>query len=181
MDRPEWRIGDTWTYQVKSVETGKTSTLKRTVVREENDTYVVRSGSKEDFHNKQSLNLREARDLSGKILWSYVPDLPLFDWPLKVGKLWRTRFTSTDPQGERMTVDVTVEVKALEEVDLLFSKKTAAFKLVEQRYNMRGAQVGEYVWWVSPEMKNIVRWIESRILLNKTTEGWLIDYKTVKD
>jgi hypothetical protein len=187
MGKPIWNIGDTWTYKIVTSRGGgekKEIIQKRIFLKEEEGMYVVSAarGNINTYYDASNLNAKYVKDASGKVIERYIPEKPTFDWPLKVGKKWRARYswesTFASPDDPPY-VDVTVKVVALEPVTVM-GRETMTFKLLEKRYNPRGALVAEITQWVSLEFKNIVKRKDERELAKIYSEGELIEFTPAK-
>jgi len=169
VEKPVWNLGDTWTYKIVTVKSGEKKEIVRKrivkeIVEEKGKMYYVVSEAQGKVNTcfDVNLNIKYGKDASGKIILHNMPSSLTFNWPLKVGKKWWGRF-SWEPLGpdDPPYLDVTVEVVARESV-VVMGKEITTFKLVERRYNPRGICLAEITWWYSPEIKNLVKWIDDR-------------------
>jgi len=187
MGKPIWNIGDTWTYKIVTSRGGgekKEIVQKRVFLKEEEGMYVVSAarGNINTYYDASNLNTKYVKDASGKVTERCIPERPTFRWPLEVGKRWTARYSWQSPAArpdDPPYYDVTVKVVAQEPITVM-GKETMTFKLLEKRYNPRGALVAEMTQWVSLEVKNIVKWKDDRELAKIYIEGELIEFTSAK-
>ncbi len=88
---PEWKVGDRWVYQNQD---GRRVT-NRVIRLEEIDGiphYVVQRGVNEIYFTKEiHHHLTKKAPGNGKVISKWEPPLPLFSWPLEVGKKWKEK------------------------------------------------------------------------------------------
>lgn len=182
VEKPIWNIGDTWTYKMVRSKSGEKNEIiqKRIFMKEEDGMYVVSAaqGKINTYYDAAKLNVKYVKDASGKITDRFIPEKPTFNWPLKVGKWWTARYSWQSPLAGPDTppyVDVTVKVVGWEPI-IVMGKEIMTFKLVEQRYNPRGICVSELTQWFSPEIRNVVKWVDDRQPINWYETGELINF-----
>ncbi len=186
IDRFQWFVGDAWTYKVTSQASKafsspeeKTIVQKRIVIKKNVGEYVVswaKGKCKETYNSKLNALYWEE---NGQRVGTYHPEKPTFKWPLKAGKIWNDRYSvvfATPSFDEPPFIDVVIEAKGLEEINLEKFGRVRAFKMIERRYNPRGACVLEQTRWVAPEFRNIVKWVEERPLAGRSSTGELIEF-----
>lgn len=185
MGKPIWNIGDTWTYKIVTSRGGgekKEIVEKRIFVKEEDGMYVISAGrwNINTYYDASNLNEKFVKDAAGKVTSRNIPEVPTFHWPLKVGKWWPASY-SWQPLGsdDPPYIDVTVKVVAQETITVM-GRETITFKLLQKRYNPRGALIAEITQWVSPEFKNIVKWKDDRELAKRYSEGELLEFTPAK-
>jgi hypothetical protein len=97
MQKPEWKIGDQWTYTVK--HPGDEPLTTKTIVREDRfdgkASYVIRSENRELFHSKDTLE-RLAALKEGTLTSQRYGASHDFSWPLILGKRWSNSYSWED-------------------------------------------------------------------------------------
>ena len=88
---PEWKVDDRWVFQ--NQDGGK---ITFRVVRLEElkgvQYYVVQQGVNEIYFTKEiHRHLTKRAPGNGKVISKWEPPLPLFSWPLEVGKKWKEK------------------------------------------------------------------------------------------
>jgi len=191
VEKPIWSIGDTWTYKIVRVKSGeKNEFVQKRIVKEIVEKkggkkyYVVSAaqGKINRYHDAANLNLKYVKDASGEVTERYIPEFPMFNWPLKVEKQWGARYSWESPLAgpdNPPWVDVTVKVVGQEPI-FVMGKEIMTFKLLHHRYSQRGLLVCELTQWYSPELKNIVKWTDERQPINYYETGELIKFSLEK-
>ena len=191
VEKPIWNLGDTWTYKIVTVKSGeKKEIVRKRIVKEIVEEkggkkyYVVSTvqGKINSYYDAANLNLKYVKDANGEVIGRYIPELPVFNWPLKVGKQWGARYSWESPfacPNNPPWVDVRVKVVGQEPI-FVMGKEIMAFKLLHHRYNPRGLLVCELTQWYSPELKNIVKWTDERQPINYYETGELIKFSLEK-
>jgi hypothetical protein len=170
-EAPELKIGDIWTYQ-----TSKGGNFKYEVVQITEEGYVIKYAEKSYIYDKNTLNLKFVIDGSKKT----KPESPIwkiFDFPLFVGKKWKSDTPLRDPRtGAMYSVGTEYQVEALEDVQTpagIFR----AFRILGKFFI---AELRREFWsklWYSPEAKY---WIKREIdkgIVTKDEDAVLASYK----
>jgi hypothetical protein len=154
-NRPEWKIGYQWRYAVRAPGYQGNSTSE--VVREETfdgvPTYLVRTGSNESMHTKETL-ASSAYKSGEKALIKYKPPLLWLSWPLDVGKEWK--INSMKESAEKILSNRwarEIVITGVEEV-LVPAGVFQAFKI--ETYD---SETGELIFeeWYAPSVKWYVK------------------------
>jgi hypothetical protein len=88
-----------------------------------------------------------------QVVESAEPGVQTYDWPLFVGKRWRTTFTYTVVKHGRTFRGVTQDVRVDAYEDVQTPAGTfKAFKIT------RGDSTHEHTYWLSPELGVWVKW-----------------------
>jgi len=154
LQKPQWRLGDEWTYQVKRAG-GEPVELNRVVREDEFNgkaSYVVRANGLELFVAKETLARLAAME-DGKIIAKY-DSFQQFSWPLTVGKRWRGEFERENvATKKKKKIDLMMIVAEAKDV----SVPAGTFKTVRiQAYDSKsGRLMLEY--WYAPETKWTVK------------------------
>jgi len=97
MQKPDWKIGDQWTYAVK--DPGDEPFTTKTIVREDRfdgkASYVIRAENRELFYSKETLE-RLAALKEGTLTSQRYGASQDFSWPLILGKQWRNSYSWED-------------------------------------------------------------------------------------
>lgn len=153
-DRPTWQVGDTWIYQ-QTDTAGPKSVIKFTVIESNVNGYILvfDNGNKKtvDYYNKD-LNYVRSADEKDKPIDSCKPEIPLFKWPLEVGKKWwEGTYYYTDFGLYSGNVTLKTELTGAETLISPDGKEVATLKLLSKRYNKSGAYFGKSENWYDPQ------------------------------
>lgn len=173
--RPEWKLGNQWTYRWKQL--AATGTLTRTVISEEIfagvPCYIVRVGKNENVYTKDGLGLLATRS-EGKLIFKRdAPYLPL-SWPLEVGKTWNNSFILERFEEKSSRTYHHRIVIAKSETVHVPAGVYDCFK-IEVYSDYSSKLLGEY--WYSPQVRWFVRWRTYE--QNGVREEELLRYKIV--
>jgi hypothetical protein len=170
ISRPEWLIGDTWTWTVKGSLINNTVLGSKTIRGFE--AYEVSEGATKISYFTKDLSPIQVVDKNGKILYLNDPPMKHWVWPLTPNKKWSfTVYWRDKRSGDSNTIThwAKVESKSLEKVKV----PAGEFETVKVG---REAGAWRYEYWYSPEIKNYVKWTTYRsdgtIVTNE-----LFDYK----
>jgi hypothetical protein len=99
--RPQWTIGDTWTYEYR--RPGKRGVTERRFAREDTfvgiPAYVLEGAAEENFYAKDSLGLIATRK-NGRFIYRVSNPNRLISWPLRANKEWRNKFTQENKEND---------------------------------------------------------------------------------
>lgn len=171
---PEYKIGDKWIYNDKSVDE---------VIAFEDDLIVFNSSSRTEknyhYYYDKDLVLRKALKANGKDDTTSVLDVKNLDFPLYVGKTWETSYWGT-PVGsaaQKWFYKNTYTVLSYDEVTL----KCGTFKAFQIKWEQvagHGACQEAYIlrWW-SPELKRYIKQVVRGLYNCKWQDNWeLVSY-----
>jgi len=155
MQKPEWKIGDQWTYAVKHA--GDDPKTIRAIAREDKfegeASYVVQSSKGEVVRSKKTLE-RLAILKAGQVIERRVGSSSNFSWPLTLGKQWRSNYS-----WQNLVTKTTHEVSLAMVVSEIGNVNVPAGTFLAarvQRYNSAsGRLMSEY--WYSPQTKWIIK------------------------
>ena len=151
MEKPEWKVGDQWTYAVK--HPGHEPVLTRQIVREDRfegePSYVVMGEKNEVFRSKQTLE-RLAISRAEQIIERNVGSSGNFSWPLTLGKQWQSTYSRQDLVSKtKRTIRFSNVVSEISDITVPAGTFLSARV---QRYNSaNGRLMSEY--WYSPKAK----------------------------
>lgn len=180
--RPEWKVGDSWTFQGKrGWKLEESFQLKWTVLElKPNEILVKEEGAPGKFTRHYTPDLNWFKNTPETQRVSRVePDVQWFRWPLWVGKTWSGVRTDY-PSGKKYTQHAKVE--ALEKVELTSGQEIEAFRISYQtedpvaRDPKQQRGYGTWAVWYAPSIKNVVRVEIDSAALGKTRQE-LTDYK----
>jgi hypothetical protein len=155
INRPEWKIGDKWTYLKTNF--GSVTTVIKEVIGE--DTYqgkpvfVLKTTEEETLYGKEGLGFAASRK-NGKIILDVDQSQPFFSWPLEPGKESRASFTernlveNTSAGHSRLRV-----VTGIEQIHVPAGDFSAI--KIESYERSDGHLLAEY--WYSPTIKWFVK------------------------
>ena len=154
-DKPEWKVGFRWRYQV--ARSGKTTDSIQEIVgidgTPQAPAYVLKEGDEETLYSVERLQLLETR-ANGIIRTRRQKANELFTWPLQEKKQWRNTFSLENVElNQTGSVDRLMKVSGMEEVKV----PAGTFRAIkiEAYDHTSGRLVSEY--WFSPEVKWYVR------------------------
>ena len=162
--RQEYHVGEKWVFE----RTDKT----RNVVEGGREFSVVSKSDAEyryDGKNTQGGSLAFATDLDGNLTEStggrkWTPAMPLFQWPLAVGKKWEGKYSGTNTSGGPFSEERNCEVASQEQIQVK-AGSFPAFKIVCQgRYRTPSSNgqvtLNGQTWltyWYAPAAKRSVK------------------------
>lgn len=158
-ERPEWKIGDQWTFKLKISKGNKSESskmLRKVVGKEEFEEticYLTEGFSKAKIKEYFTLDLNTRTLIQdGKIQLKFTPEHPYYNWPLEIGKVWKGRYTA---QGiSRMEV-VESEFKVVKKEKVKVpAGEFWTLKIVEGAHGLIYRER-----WYCPEAKNYVKQI----------------------
>jgi len=172
VERPDFKIGDTWTYERFDAFKGTRESFNRSRVAKldgdsvEMEITDAESGKvlgKDIYTRELRLSLREL----GSVRVSNEPAYPYLSFPLEIGKRWSQKVTQTRA-GMSQPIEIDLEGKVVGWEDV--SVKAGSFKAIKvevsgyfhvttrmgERVNV---SVSDHVWYV-PEVK---RWVKHAI------------------
>jgi len=155
MQKPDWKIGDQWTYAVK--HPGDEPLTTRTIIREDSfegkTSYVIRAENRELFHSKDTLE-RLAALKEGTLTSQRYGASHDFSWPLTLGKRWSNSYSWEDfVTKDKYKTDHSMIVSEIGNVTVPAGTFLAARV---QAYDLRnGRLMREY--WYSPTTKWLVK------------------------
>jgi len=155
IQKPEWKVGDQWTYAVKHPGDKPLTTM--TVVREDKfegkESYVVRMENREIFHSKESLEpLIAMKD--GKLTSKRYTSSHEFSWPLIIGKRWNNAYAWEDlATKDKRKIDHLMVVSEIGDVTVPAGTFLAA------RVQAFDSRSGRLMWeyWYSPTTKWLLK------------------------
>ncbi len=152
---PEWRPGDTWTYQSRAGTETQTRALEVLEIREIGGIrhYVVRTEGSEHYYTMNLHWAGAARDR--RVEARITPPLPWFVWPLEVGRRWSHKGTYEEPTGKQ-EVETQFAVIASEIVEV----PAGRFQSLKVVRESAGQYSDEY--WFVPEIRFYARWVGRR-------------------
>jgi len=161
MERPTYKVGDAWSYIVRDALTNlKTSDTHYKIAEVNADGYRVIGGT------RSAPNITWNTDGSAVLINNETVDFekPEMQWPLTVGKKWRTVSTYKRADGITISRDYNVEVLAHEEVEtpagkfMAFKVNTSGWHQYDKRneINQNRGQLNRTQWW-SPEVGRPVK------------------------
>lgn len=155
MQKPDWEIGDQWTYEVRAP--GREPITTRTIVREDNfhgeTSYIIKTTADEVVHSKQTLE-RLAILKAGQLTSKRVGSSRNFSWPLTLGKQWRNNYSWED-RVNKAAHDIDSSMLVSEIGDITVPAGTFLAARVQEYDWSSGRLRREY--WYSPEAKWIVK------------------------
>lgn len=155
MQKPDWKIGDQWTYAVR--QPGREPLTTRTIVREDTfhgeTTYIIKTTEHEVVHSKKTLE-RLAILKAGQLTSKRIGSSHDFSWPLTLGKQWRNNRSWEDPVTQAAhNIDSSMLVSEIGNITVPAGTFLAARV---QEYDWSSGRLrSEY--WYSPETKWIVK------------------------
>jgi hypothetical protein len=152
---PEWRAGDTWTYQSAAGTESQTQVLEVVDIQDIGGVryYVVRIEASEHYYTADLHWAGSSRDK--RVEARIVPPLPWFVWPLDVGRRWSHRGVFEESGGKR-EFETEFAVTATEIVEVP-AGRFQSLKIVRQT---AGQFSDEY--WYAPDVRFYVRWFGRR-------------------
>lgn len=175
-ERPEWKIGYKWSYEIThSAYPDKVFEIKKEVIRKEEfkkvSCYVVRLDSAREHYITEDLNEKvsfRTEEGSRYISREFIPEQRTFDWPLEVGKKWKAPYEvtwHTDKGYMKDKLDGEFKVTKIEKIKVL-AGKFETFKIVLKVRREKKMVVFQESWY-SPELCLIVKekiyWPEGHI------------------
>lgn len=155
VDRPEWKTGDSWTFSCSGGQSREKRVVSFEVLGEEKFKdalcYVLKADDILREYYTYDLNPR-ARLAGNTILVEVIPELRSFDWPLKVGKKWKTTHV-LKKMFSYSTEHADFEVKGMEKIRVP-AGRFITFRIV-QKNRLRDRIWQE--WWYSAKAKWFVK------------------------
>lgn len=153
--RPEWKVGDRWTYA--ETNHGRKRVVTKEVGRDEKfrgiDVFVVKTEDGESLYTKNGLGFVATRK-NGKIALEADIIYPFVFWPLEPDKETRMRFTVWNAAANSSTLYRHVKVAAGNETIHVSAGDFDTIK-IESYERSGGGLRAEY--WYSPEVKWFVK------------------------
>ena len=155
ISRPNWKVGDQWTYQEQVP--GNTTNLTKQIIREDffqgMSTFVVTVNGEEEFYSKETLGLL-ATKRHGTLTTQRDKPNEFFLWPLKLSSEWKNTYNFKELASKKSAlIDRMMFIPKVEDV------KTAAgiFRSVKiEAYNSQSGRL-DAEYWYSPTAKWFVR------------------------
>jgi hypothetical protein len=150
--KPNWKIGDEWSYVEKRNSENTTIRYRRAMVREDTfvgvPSYVITDGHSEILYAKESFGLMAKKNVGGRFHYRKSNLDVLVSWPLIPEKEWRSTFTRESADSIRSSDHFMVS-SGVEEIRVpAGSMKTIKIDVYEFT---KGRMVAEYWYW--PEAK----------------------------
>jgi len=168
--RPEWRVGDRWTFK-RTALTGATSVVTHQVIAAMLDAYTIRIDGlgapvtrqwTRDFHLAQET-------FGGEPPVRYEPPAAFFTWPLKPAATWRQEFQYTDGRNDGRYTNRWQVGETIEALDTVVAGRFYVLRVERWSGTQRLAS-----YWYSPRIRYCVR-------LEDYLSGYveeLVEYKT---
>ena len=155
LEKPEWKVGDRWTYAVKHPD--QEPLVTRQIVREDRfddePSYVVMEEKYEVFRSKKTLE-RLAVLKDGQVIERDVSSSANFSWPLTLGKQWRSNYYRHDLEtNTKHKMDYSMTVSEISNITVLAGTFLTA--RVQRYSSSSGRLMSEY--WYSPKVKSFVK------------------------
>lgn len=174
-ERPEWKRGDQWTFRYRiSTEGGLYTAFRKVVGKKkfEGTVCYITKGSPGlgiKWYWTLDLNLK-AFVSQGEIQFKCIPDHPLLNWPLEVGKTWKRTYVYQEKDREPETREAEFKVVKKEKVEVP-AGEFWTLKIVEK---VNGS-IHEEVWY-SPKVKMFVK--QKAYWIGEGVMTWeLLEYK----
>ena len=168
MQKPDWKVGDQWTYAVK--HPGDEPVTTKTIIREDRfegkTSYVIKAENRELFHSKDTLERLAA--VKDGILTSkrYSPSND-FSWPLSLGKRWSNSYSWQDlaTNDKHKTIHFMV-------VSEIGNVTVPAGTFLAARVQAYDSRTGRLMWeyWYSPTTKWLVKFRDYSDIVFKEEE-----------
>jgi hypothetical protein len=150
--RPEWRVGDRWSFRRTSLS-GAPVVVTHQVVAATMDGYTIRVfGLSAEATQQWTPDLHLARETLGDgTTIRYAPPAPYFTWPLKLAATWAQEFQYTDGRNDGRYANTWKVSQGIEAIDTVTGR---FYVLRVERWS--GAQRLE-AYWYSPRVRYWVR------------------------
>lgn len=168
---PEWKIGDRWVYQNQD---GRIFTNRVIRLEEVNRVshYVVQRGVNEIYFTKEiHHHFTKRAPGNGKVIFKWEPPLPLFSWPLEVGKKWKEKLKlHLLEKGDKWSVRRESKIIGIEEIEVPAGKFRTFHIYTTETVEM----MVDFHRWYSPEVGYVV-W-EKGYAMGEPYELKLLEY-----
>jgi hypothetical protein len=174
---PAFKVGDRHTYTRFDRMNAAAGTIKVTeTVTVVSDTAIETSVENQPGQAAQHRYTRE-RNPVRVFGFEFDPLIPIYSFPLSVGKEWSGRYSFFSPQiNERINAMQQVRVEGWEEIKVPAGTfKALKFSITRDLTGSRGMRRFQLTWWYSPEARHFARVeIKSPGFQDETVE--LIEY-----
>ncbi len=153
--KPDWKLGDQWTYAVKypGDEPMQTHTIIREEKFEDAPSYVIKAGNRELYYSKETLE-RVSATKDGHLSSKRFTPSRQFSWPLTFQKQWQNKYSWRDfTKKSDYEVNQSLLVSEIGEVTVPAGKFLAARILAF--HSRTGRLLSEY--WYSPVTRSVIK------------------------
>lgn len=160
--RPEVKVGDTWTYSFQDTRFAKPACSFSLTVAEVSDTKIAGVTENLSGCDLSTLGATPAYDRDFNFLYPDGTPYRVFDFPLEVGKSWNRKF-ETAVGNRSWSHDMTVTVAGVESVSVKAGTFNAVKIVVARKYlgsstfGTRWAGTTQEILWYVPEVRNFVK------------------------
>lgn len=184
-ERPEWLLGENWTFHEKNIKTGGLLIYRHEMQYKDGAVYVLREDSDNGTSKKQqtvrrSPDLNRLRTVSGQ-----VQDSGWFIFPLAAGKTWQVTERWTNNQGydevtfkvigkEKITVPAgTFDAIKIEGAGFWHNEAPSTWA------TGRDDKIAITLWF-APEVKSYVRFLRENWWKGQIEQQWAADLTTAE-